>query len=130
MSKGVDKTEKLNVHLKGESAEKFKRIKSYLGLEQDTEVIRALLAWYWNIHEKDLTGPPKGMWHLNLNEKGVLVWDPELSEAVQIQFKPQGILCEKDESSTCKHVQFALSKSDIQRIIRKKRKEGWKLPDV
>lgn len=50
-----EKTEKLNVHLKGDVAEKFSRIKEFLGLEQDTEAIRALITWYYNQHEKELT---------------------------------------------------------------------------
>jgi hypothetical protein len=41
----IDKAEKLNVQLKGEVADKFKRIKTFLGLEQDTEVIRSLITW-------------------------------------------------------------------------------------
>jgi hypothetical protein len=130
MSIKEEKTEKLNILLKGESADKFKRIKAFLGLENDTEVIRILLTWYYNQHEKDLSGPPKTMWHLNLNSNGVLVWDPELHEAVQIQFKPNGILCIHCEKDDCKHIQFATSRSDIREVIRKRRKEGWKLPDL
>jgi hypothetical protein len=126
----MDKTEKLNVQLKGEVADKFKRIKTFLGLEQDTEVIRSLITWYYNEHQKDLAGPPKSMWHLNLNAEGVLIWDPDIREAVQIHFTPKGILCVHDETSNCKHIQFAISKPDIQEVIRRRRKEGWKLPDV
>lgn len=121
---------KLNVHLKGEIADKFKRIKSYLGLEQDTEVIRVLVSWYYNQNQKELTGPPKTLWHINLNDVGVLIWDPEIGKAVQIHFSPKGILCEHDQADDCKHVQFALSKNDIVEVIRRRRKEGWKLPDV
>ena len=130
MSKKTEDIEKLNVHLKGDITDKFRRIKQFLGLEQDTEVIRALITWYYNQHEKELSGPPKTMWHLNLNATGVLVWDPYLLKAVQILFKPTGIICEEDGRDDCKHIQFAISKPDIQEVIRKKRKEGWKLPDV
>lgn len=130
MSKEKDNAEKLNVILKGDNAEKFKRIKSFLGLEQDTEVVRVLISWYYNQHQGELTGPPKSMFHINLNTSGVLIWDPGLQKAVQISFKPTGMLCEQDQSDDCKHVQFALSKKDIQEVIRKRRKEGWKLPDV
>lgn len=130
MSIEMDKTEKLNVQLKGEVADKFKRIKALLGLEQDTEAIRALITWYYNEHQEELTGPPKSMWHLNLNAEGVLVWDPILHKAVQIRFTPKGIQCVDDEKDRCMHIQFALSKPDIQEVIRKRRKEGWKLPDV
>ena len=123
-------TEKLNVHLKGDVAEKFNRIKDFLGLEQDTEAIRALITWYYKQHEKDLSGPPKTMWHLNLNDQGVIIWDPFIQQGVQITFTPKGICCTYDDKDDCKHIQFALSQPKIQDAIRKKRKEGWKLPDV
>ena len=70
------------------------------------------------------------MWHMNLNDKGVLVWDPDLGRAVQILFSPKGITCEEDGEDDCEHIQFALSKPDIQEVIRRKIKEGWRLPDV
>ena len=126
-----DSSEKLNVHLKGEIADKFCRIKKFLGLEQDTEVIRALITWYYNLNKDELSGPPKTMYHINLNDKGVLVWDPDLRKAVQLYFSKQGITCQEDEETdSCKHVMFALSKPDIQEVIRTRKKEGWKLPDV
>ena len=121
---------RLNIRLKGRIVDKFKRIKTYLGLENDTEVIRTLITWFYKENEKDLTGPPKSMWHLNLNEDGVIIWDPDIGRGAQIYFKPQGIFCEVCKSDNCKHIQFALSKNDIREVIRKRRKEGWKLPDV
>jgi hypothetical protein len=91
MSIKNEAVEKLNILLKGDSADKFKRIKAFLGLENDTEVIRVILTWYYNQYAKDLQGPPKTMWHLNLNDKGVLIWDPDLQEAVQVSFTQKGI---------------------------------------
>ena len=129
--------EKLNIILKDATATKFKRIKQALGLESNTETIRMIINWYYEQHreeiEKAIEGPPKHMWHLNLNEYGVLVWDPDIPPngwAVQIHFRPEGVFCEYCESSDCKHIHFALSKPDIQEVIRKRRKEGWKLPEV
>lgn len=130
MSKKTDDTIRLNIQLKGESAEKFLRIKDSLGVSNDTEAVRVIISWYFNHFAKDLSGPPKTMWHLNLNDDGVLIWDPFVREAVQICFSPKGIECMHDETDDCKHVQFALSKEDIQEVIREKRKQGWKLPDV
>jgi len=123
-------TVKLNVQLKGESADKFRRIKAYLELENDTEVIRTLVRWYHKQYEKELTGPPRTMWHMNINQMGVLVWDPSLGKAIPIYFRPEGILCEECETDGCRHVVFALSQSDVQDVIRKRREEGWKLPEV
>ena len=121
---------RLNINLKGESAERFIRIKRFLSLENDTEVIRSIINWYYRQYEKELCGPPKTMWHLNLDSHGVLIWDPELHRAVHINFTPKGIYCQADETDDCKHVQFALSKEDIQDVIRQRRKEGWNLPDI
>ena len=130
MPNDQDDVIRLNIQLKGEVSDRFKRIKQLLGLENDTEVIRTLVSWYYNQHQKDLTGPPRSMWHLNLNDEGVLIWDPELHRAVQINFNPKGIICADCEEDDCKHIQFALSKHDIQQTIRKKRQEGWRLPEV
>lgn len=130
MSHEMENIEKLNVRLTGRVADKFKRIKTYLHLENDTEVVRSLIAWYFREYESDLTGPPKTMWHLNLDENGVLIWDPDLHRGVEIFFNPKGILCEECESDSCKHIQFALSQPDIQDVVRKRRREGWKLPEV
>ncbi len=130
MSKETEKAIRLNIQLKGENAERFERVKAFLGLENDTEVVRALIAWYYNQNQNDLIGPPKSMWHLNLNNTGVLVWDPDLRKAIQIKFTPKGIECAQCQKDDCRHIQFSLSKQDIQEVIRKKRKEGWKLPDV
>jgi len=121
---------RLNILLKGESADRFRRIKRFLGLENDTEAIRHVINWYYRQYENELCGPPKSMWHLNLDSNGVLIWDPDIQKAVHIKFTSNGIYCQQDDADDCKHVQFALSKEDIQDIIRQRRKEGWKLPDV
>lgn len=121
---------RLNIQLKGEMADRFIRIKRFLGLENDTEAIRTMISWYYNQNQKELIGPPKSMWHMNLNDQGVLVWDPDIREAVQILFSPKGIRCAVDGEDGCKHILFALTKPDIQQVIRARKKEGWRLPDV
>lgn len=121
---------RLNVTLKGEAAERFERIKRFLTLETDTELIRTLISDYYRKNEKDLTSPPKTMWHLNLDSAGVLIWDPDIKKGIHITFTPKGICCDLDERDDCRHIQFALSQEDIQDVIREHRKAGWKLPDV
>jgi len=54
----------------------------------------------------------------------------KLRRIAQIYFKPEGIWCDLDGNAKCEHIDFALKQQDIQEIIRKKRKEGWRLPDV
>jgi hypothetical protein len=67
---------------------------------------------------------------LNADENGVKIWDTKLRKSADVFFKPSGIRCILDDSSTCVHVYFALTIPEVRDIIRAKRREGWKLPDV
>lgn len=68
--------------------------------------------------------------HFNRGPDGVRITDREQHRIADIYFKPEGMFCDLDKSNSCVHIDFALTVSDIQEIIRKHRKEGWKLPDV
>ncbi len=68
--------------------------------------------------------------HFNKGTNGVRITDRKLHRIADISFKPTGIFCELDQSDNCEHIDFALTIPEIQAIIRKKRKEGWKLPEV
>ena len=67
---------------------------------------------------------------VNTDDNGVKILDRQQRKVVQIYFMPSGIKCETDQNDDCVHIAFALAQSDIQGIIRRKRREGWKLPDV
>ena len=70
------------------------------------------------------------MEQINFDENGVKIHDRQLHRVADVNFSPKGIwcnLCKKDE---CEHIAFALAEPDIQAIICKKKKEGWRLPDV
>lgn len=84
------------------------------------EAVRELLAKY----EKS----PFEM--LNHDVQGVKVIDRKMGRVADIQFKPNGIYRPVCDASYCEHIRFALQQPDIQSIIRKKQKEGWKLPEV
>jgi len=70
---------------------------------------------------------------INGDSSGVMLYDRELkgNKAVHISIKPSGIKCDFHETNNCEHVKYALGLDDVQELIRKKRKEGWKieLPD-
>jgi len=66
----------------------------------------------------------------NHDANGVKVTDRKLRRIAQIYFKPEGIWCDLDGNAQCEHIDFVLRQPDIQENIRKKKKEGWKLPDV
>ena len=71
--------------------------------------------------------------HFNLNEDGVIIADrsrPKGDQLCQVWFKPEGIECEKCGTNNCEHIRFALSHPPIQQVIRKRRMEGWNLPEV
>ena len=68
--------------------------------------------------------------HFNKDPNGVKITDRKLRKIADIYFKPEGIFCELDQSNDCEHIDFALTVPDIQDIIRKRRKENWKLPEV
>jgi len=67
---------------------------------------------------------------LNADDNGVKIWNNRKRESADISFTPRGVRCNLDENDTCEHIMFALSLSDVREIIRKHRKEGWKVPDV
>jgi len=68
--------------------------------------------------------------HFNVSVHGVRITDRQLHRIADIRFKPKGIYCELDESENCGDIEFALTVPEIKEIIRNKREEGWKLPDV
>lgn len=83
------------------------------------ESLRRLIAFY--------KSEPR-LQHFNLNEDGVLILDRTLSpnRIVQVYFKPDGVKCELCDSSSCRHVKYALSKPAVKEILREK---GWNNSD-
>jgi len=85
------------------------------------EAIRRFMENYKDILEAPVLAD------LNLNEHGVQIAEIQGNKIVgvaQIYFKPPNkVFCEKDESSDCRHVEFALELPEVQEILRKK---GWK----
>lgn len=81
--------------------------------------------------------PPQPMLeHFNLSEHGVRILDRTLANGISrgriidVYFKPEGVWCEHCQTSSCRHIQFALTVPTIQEVIIKKRREGWKLPQI
>ena len=67
--------------------------------------------------------------HFNISENGVRVLDRALGNGtargriIDVYFTPETVLCEYCDSSSCRHVQFALSIPAVQKIVQEK---GWK----
>lgn len=66
----------------------------------------------------------------NHDSDGIKIFDRHLQKIIEVYFKPTGILCDFDKTDSCEHIEFALANPEIQTIIRKRRREGWKLPEV
>jgi Arc/MetJ-type ribon-helix-helix transcriptional regulator len=67
---------------------------------------------------------------LNSDDNGVKIWNNRKRESVDIYFTAKGIRCSVDQTDTCEHIMYALSLPEVREIVRKHRKEGWKLPNV
>jgi len=110
---------KVYLRLQGELKGRFLEIKEYLGLRNDTEVCRNIINDYW-MRNRDKFQPQ--LRHFNLNPDGVLVLDPEIDRIIQVYFKPDHIKCGYCNLNNCKHIKFALSLPEVQKLLRKK---GW-----
>jgi metal-responsive CopG/Arc/MetJ family transcriptional regulator len=66
---------------------------------------------------------------LNGDATGVLLYDREMEDVktVHVSIKPSGIQCDFHLRDDCEHVKYALILSDVQNMIKKRRKEGWKI---
>ena len=68
--------------------------------------------------------------HFNVSDEGVRVLDRSLANhtskgrIIDIYFSPDKALCEYCESTSCRHINFALGLPAVQKILRKK---GWKI---
>lgn len=67
---------------------------------------------------------------INCDEEGCKILDRQLKRIADISIKREGIRCSIHHTDTCEHVEFALSQKEVQQIIKKRKNEGWKLPDV
>jgi len=112
---------RLRMDLDGVEAEHFKFIKRFLGVKNDTEVVRVLLRQYWRQHKEELE---PSLQHFNLNEEGVMILDHSFTppRIIQVSFTPDGTAeCELCDSPTCRHIQFALSIPEVTEILSKRR---------
>ena len=86
-----------------------------------SEALRELLDQY---------GTDKHFQMLNRTSDGVKVRDVRLGQVADIKITPEGIYCPICDASNCEHIRFALDQPEVKNLILRKRKEGWKLPDI
>lgn len=70
------------------------------------------------------------MEQVNFDDQGVKILDRKLQEVVNVYFRPEGVQCSYDKTDQCNHIDYALSLPNVKKVVAKKRKEGWKLPDI
>ena len=78
----------------------------------------------------DQYGTDKHFQMLNRTSDGVKVRDVKLGQVADIKITPEGIYCPICDASNCEHIRFALDQPEVKNLILRKRKEGWKLPDI
>jgi hypothetical protein len=114
---------RVRLDLAGGEAEEFLMVKQFLGVKNDTEVVRSLIHRFALEHKDDLQPLLE---HFNLNEEGVMILDhtldPPKGRIIQVLFKPEQVECELCESQQCRHIRFALSLPAVMGLLRKK---GW-----
>jgi len=67
---------------------------------------------------------------INHDANGVKVFDLQKRMVADVYIKPKGIWCILCEKDSCEHIDFVLRDSNTQNFVRKKRREGWNLPEV
>lgn len=126
-----ERTVRIGVNLENDSAEKFFAVKKHIGVKSNADIVRWLVNWYYE--DKGLQIEETGLRHHNLSENGVTIVDtnrPISDQLCEIYFKPQGLKCGKCARNDCKHIRYALTVPKVKEIIRKRRMEGWDLPEV
>jgi hypothetical protein len=126
---------KVYLRIEGETAERFLRIKDYLGLKKDTEVLRALINFYWREKKEEFEFSRKPseaqplLEHFNVCEDGVLVLDRSLANSVSkgrivdVRLRPEGAWCEYRGSRDCRHAGFVLGIPEVREILRRKERK-------
>ena len=102
-----------------------------LGFRSRGEIAKEAIRQLLNHYKESLASPelPK-LEHFNIDEQGVRILDRTLANEhsrgriIDVYFKPDNVLCEYCQSSSCKHVEFALSLPVVRDILREK---GWKI---
>jgi hypothetical protein len=120
--------ETIRLDLTGNDAKKLRYIKEKRGMTMNTQLTRTLIQEEFTRLGGQMT--EARLEHINADENGVKIHDRELHNIVQVYFQPSGVRCGYDGTFSCIHIDFALLQPEVREIIRKRRKEGWKLPDV
>ena len=130
MPKKTGKKEQVLLKLDDEIKPKFDALRSYYGARANADLVRVLINDKYNQIKTSLKVSLPRFEILNVDENGTKIIDRQIHVVAQVYLKPEGIRCGLCGKEKCEHTDFALAQPDIQDIIRKRRRNGWKLPEV
>ena len=115
---------RIRLDLEDEEAEKFEAIRRYLGVNASSEVVRNLITRVF----KDLSekGEIKAEHYSHANvrdDSALIVNNWATGDIAMILFRDGGVWCDKDNSDSCTHIEYALT---VPAIRDKLREKGWK----
>jgi hypothetical protein len=129
---GNDKEEDgyTTVRIPKELSDEIEKLVGKKGFRSKAEIVKVAIRDFLNhYHVAEIQMLPR-FEPFNHDTNGVKILDRQAHRIADIYFRRDGIWCDLDKTNMCEHIHFALSEPDVQEIIRKKRKEGWKLPEV
>lgn len=125
------KRQYVTVRLPKELMDKIDRIikLGLMGYKSRAEFIKEAIRDKLKIMLQTIEASQSTLEYFNLNERGVKILDRNIIDAgrygriVEVNFKPDKVVCEYCKSTNCRHVKFAISLPEVQQILQKK---GWR----
>ena len=123
--KSAEEDDYVTVRIPKELSEEADKLIGKKGFKNKAEIVKTALR-----ELLDQYGSDKHFQMLNRTSDGVKVRDVRLCQVADIKITPEGIYCPICDASNCEHIRFALDQPEVKNLILRKRKEGWKLPDI
>jgi len=125
------RSDHVTVKIPKELTDEMDKLIGALGFRSRGEIAKEAIRQLLNHYKESLASPelPK-LEHFNISEEGVRILDRTLANGVSrgriidVYIKPNNAWCEYCEATNCRHVKFALSIPEVQKILHEK---GWKI---
>ena len=139
MENSTRPSDHITIKIPKELVDEMDKLKGVMGFRSRGEIAKEAIRQLVNHYKETLATaePPKPqIEHFNVSETGVCILDRTIKNGVSngriidVYFRPEGIWCEYCQAKNCRHIRFALTVPKIKEIIKKKRQEGWKLPET
>ena len=125
------RSDHVTVKIPKELTDEMDKLIGALGFRSRGEIAKEAIRQLLNHYKESLASPelPK-LEHFNISEEGIRILDRTLANGVSrgriidVYIKPNNAWCEYCEATNCRHVKFALSIPEVQKILHEK---GWKI---